>query len=123
MTSLWRSVFADDPPHNEASRMLDAKLAVDDLVYVAEDEGCIIGACMVGYDGHRGWLYAVAVSPQHRRSGAGSQMVIHAMQTLKQLGCIKVNIQIRAANSAVAAFYESLGFTTEDRLSLGAFIK
>jgi hypothetical protein len=121
--SLWQSVFADDPPHNEPLRMLDAKLAVDDLVYVAENDGSVIGACMVGYDGHRGWLYAVAVSPQHRRSGAGSQLVIHAMQALKQLGCIKVNIQIRSANSAVVAFYQSLGFTTEDRLSLGAFIK
>jgi hypothetical protein len=121
--SLWQSVFADDPPHNEPSRMLDAKLAVDDLVYVAENDGSVIGACMVGYDGHRGWLYAVAVSPQHRRSGAGSQMVINAMQELKKLGCIKVNIQIRSANSVVSAFYQSLGFTTEDRLSLGAFIK
>ena len=44
------------------------------------------------------------------------------MQALKQLGCIKVNIQIRAANSEVAAFYKSLGFATEDRLSLGAMV-
>jgi len=123
LISLWRSVFTDDPPHNEPSRMLDAKLAVDDLVYIAEDEGGIIGACMVGYDGHRGWLYAVAVSPQYRRAGAGSKLVAHAMQELKKLGCIKVNIQIRAANREVAAFYRSLGFDTEDRLSLGAFIK
>lgn len=123
LIDLWRRVFADDPPHNEPSRMLDAKLAVDDLVYVAEDEGGILGACMAGYDGHRGWLYAVAVSPGHRRSGAGSKLVAHAMQELKKLGCIKVNIQIRAANKEVVAFYKSLGFDTEDRLSLGAFLK
>ena len=123
LIGLWRRVFADDPPHNEPSRMLDAKLAVDDLMYIAEDEGGIIGACRVGYDGHRGWLYAVAVSPRHRRSGAGSKLVAHAMQELKKLGCIKVNIQIRSANREVAAFYKSLGFDIEDRLSLGAFIK
>jgi len=119
---LWRRVFAHDPPHNEPARMLQAKLAVDDLVFVAEAGGSIIGTCMAGYDGHRGWLYAVAVSPQHRRTGAGSQLVILAMQALKKLGCIKVNIQIRATNSEVAAFYKSLGFATEDRLSLGAMI-
>ena len=123
VVDLWQRVFADDPPHNEPARMLHAKLAVDDLVFVAEAEGSIIGTCMAGYDGHRGWLYAVAVLPQHRRSGAGSQLVIHSMQALKKLGCIKVNIQIRAANSEVAAFYESLGFATEERLSLAAFIQ
>ena len=122
MIDLWRRVFAHDPPHNEPARMLQAKLAVDDLVFVAEAGGSIIGTCMAGYDGHRGWLYAVAVSPQHRRTGAGSQLVILAMQALKKLGCIKVNIQIRATNSEVAAFYKSLGFATEDRLSLGAMI-
>ncbi len=78
---------------------------------------------MAGYDGHRGWLYAVAVSPEHRRSGIGTQLVKHAMQVLKELGCIKVNLQIRSTSTEVAAFYESLGFAREDRLSMGAFIE
>ncbi len=123
VVDLWQKVFADDPPHNEPSKMLESKLAVDDLVFVAEENGSIIGACMAGYDGHRGWLYAVAVSPRHRRSGAGSRLVTHSLQALQKLGCIKVNIQIRAANSEVTAFYRSLGFHNEERLSLGIFIR
>ena len=123
LIELWQRVFPDDPPHNEPSKVIEAKLAVDDLIFLAESDNEIIGACMAGYDGHRGWLYAVAVSPEDRRSGIGTQLVEHAMQALKELGCIKVNLQIRSTNTEVAAFYESLGFAREDRLSMGAFIE
>ena len=123
LIKLWQRVFPDDPPHNEPSKVIEAKLAVDDLIFVAESKNEIVGGCMAGYDGHRGWLYAVAVSPEHRRSGTGAQLVKHAMQVLKELGCIKVNLQIRSTNTEVATFYESLGFAMEDRLSMGAFIE
>ena len=83
LVSLWQTVFPDDPPHNKPSQVLAAKLAVDDLIYIAEEDGDIVGACMVGYDGHRGWLYAVAVSPTQRRKGTGKALVEHAMKALK----------------------------------------
>ncbi|MEH6592063.1 MAG: GNAT family acetyltransferase [Halioglobus sp.] len=122
LIALWTSVFPDDPPHNEPSIIIKAKLAVDDLIFVAEHEGKLVGACMAGYDGHRGWLYAVAVATTERRNGTGAALVEHAMQSLKEQGCIKVNLQIRSGNSEVAAFYKALGFDTEERLSMGAFI-
>ncbi len=120
---LWKRVFPDDPPHNEPAQVIAAKLKVDDLIFVCEHDGQVVGACMAGYDGHRGWLYAVAVSPERRRHGIGTQLIRAALDELKELGCIKVNLQIRATNTAVAAFYESLGFAVEDRLSMGAFIQ
>lgn len=123
LITLWKQVFPDDPPHNEPTLVLAAKLNVDDLIFVSEDNGRIVGACMAGYDGHRGWLYAVAVSPECRRSGVGSALVAAALAELKTLGCIKVNLQIRPTNTAVAEFYKSLGFAVEDRLSMGAFIR
>jgi ribosomal protein S18 acetylase RimI-like enzyme len=122
LISLWQRVFPDDPSHNEPSKVISAKLAVDDLIFVAEQNDQIVGACMAGYDGHRGWLYAVAVSPDFRRSGIGSLLVNAANQQLKILGCIKVNLQIRSTNTSVAAFYKSLGFATEDRLSMGVLV-
>ena len=117
--ALLRRVFPNDPPHNEPSRMLAEKRRVDDLVFVAETGGQLIGACMAGYDGHRGWLYSVAISPDHRRTGAGTELVKFAIATLRKRGCQKVNLQIRAENAAVHAFYQSLGFAVEDRLSMG----
>ena len=116
---LWRTVFPDDPPHNEPAAVLAAKLAVDDLVFVAGDDERLNGACMAGYDGHRGWLYAVAVRPDARRQGLGQALVEVALDALHERGCSKVNLQIRADNSAVESFYRALGFAVEDRISMG----
>ena len=123
LIELWQKVFPDDPPHNKPSKVIEAKLAIDDLIFVAEYKDQLTGACMAGYDGHRGWLYAVAVLPDQRRAGTGTKLITTVIQSLKQRGCIKVNLQIRADNTEVAKFYKSLGFFTEERLSMGAFIK
>jgi ribosomal protein S18 acetylase RimI-like enzyme len=122
LVDLWEEVFPDDPPHNEPSAVIDAKLAVDDFIFIAETEGKLVGACIAGYDGHRGWLYAVAVLSEYRRHGIGAELVKDAVRSLKGLGCVKVNLQIRSTNTKVEAFYKSLGFTTEERLSMGALI-
>ncbi len=122
LTALWGTIFPDDPPHNAPSRVIDAKLAVDDLIFLTEIDEQLVGACMAGYDGHRGWLYAVGILPEYRRSGAGRQLVEFTMKALADIGCIKVNLQIRATNTEVAEFYRSLGFEVEDRLSMGRFI-
>lgn len=135
LINLWLEVFPDDPPHNAPAIVIDAKLAVDDLIFVAEAEveaadtdanantGQLLGACIAGYDGHRGWLYAVAVRQTRRRDGTGSALVNHAIQSLKSIGCKKVNLQIRSTNTEVAAFYKALGFATEDRLSMGVHLE
>lgn len=126
LVDLWKTVFPDDPPHNDPAKVINSKLAVDDLIFVAvvdnggEDE--IIGACLAGYDGHRGWLYAAAVAPDHRGYGVGISLINHATHALKQLGCIKLNLQVRESNKPVVAFYESLGFKVEERISMGKLI-
>lgn len=123
LISLWHNIFPNDPPHNEPSSVIDAKLAVDDLILIAEIEVEIVGACIVGYDGHRGWLYAVGVSSKFRRNGIGGTLVKSALEELKSIGCVKVNLQIRPTNTEVASFYKSMGFKVEDRLSMGALIE
>jgi len=123
LIALLKSIFPDSPARNEPSRILAEKLAVDDLIFVAEIGKKIIGACMAGYDGHRGWLYSVSVSPQHRRNNVGSLLVDHATRALQELGCTKVNLQIRATNPDVVAFYDSLGFTVEERISMGKILE
>lgn len=122
LTELWNSVFPNNPPYSTAPSVIDAKLAVDNLIFVAEYSGQIVGACMAGYDGHRGWLYAVGVSMPHRNKGIGKALVQRAMGVLTDLGCIKLNLQIRADNSDLITFYQSLGFSNEDRTSMGKLI-
>jgi ribosomal protein S18 acetylase RimI-like enzyme len=72
-----------------------------------------------GYDGHRGWLYAVAVGRQYRRSGVGTALVRKAEAALRELGCNKINLQVRAGNAAVTDFYSRLGYAVEERISMG----
>jgi ribosomal protein S18 acetylase RimI-like enzyme len=119
LVALWTRTFPDDPPRNEPSRMLDAKLAVDDLIFVAVEGDVVVAAAIAGYDGHRGWLYSVAVDESMRRKRIGSALIRHVVDVLRGLGCIKVNLQVRSTNAGVVAFYQSLGFAVEDRISMG----
>ena len=65
----------------------------------------------------------ITTAPEHRRRGTGTALVRHAVGALRRAGCIKVNLQIRATNAAVRAFYEALGFEVEERLSMGMHIR
>jgi ribosomal protein S18 acetylase RimI-like enzyme len=119
--TLWRICFPNDPRRNRAASAIPAKLALaDGLFFVAEDaDGRAIGTVMAGYDGHRGWLYAVAVHPDSRLAGIGTALVSHACDVLRERGCVKVNLQVREGNEPVARFYERLGFDREPRISMG----
>lgn len=118
--SLWSRSFAADPERNQPEHMLERKLRRDmDLIWVATEADDVVGAAMAGYDGVRGWLYHVAVDPEHRRQGVGTALVERAVAELEVLGCPKVNLQVRTSNAEVLAFYAALSFTTDDVTSLG----
>ncbi|WP_258028987.1 GNAT family acetyltransferase, partial [Pseudomonas protegens] len=120
---LWNRSFGYDTAHNTPSLAIDRKLAVDDaLFFVALDQGQVIGTLMAGYDGHRGWLYALAVDPQQRRLGTGRALVRHGEQALQGRGCLKINLQILSSNAAVQSFYQALGYQVEPRISMGKVI-
>jgi ribosomal protein S18 acetylase RimI-like enzyme len=85
--------------------------------------GQVIGSVMVGYDGHRGWLNYLAVFPECQKKGYGRTLVDKAIAELRKLGCLKVNLQVRKNNASVISFYKHLGFTEEDRASLGMKLK
>ena len=72
-----------------------------------------------GFDGVRGWVYHLAVHPEHRRQGIGRLLMQAVEQALEQLGSPKVNLQVRTGNASVIAFYRSIGYALEERTSLG----
>ena len=118
--ALWRNVFGYETAHNEPNLAISKKIAAQDgLLFVAVDNNNIMGTIMAGYDGHRGWLYSVAVHPSKRLSGLGSMLVHHAEKALANLGCLKINLHLLATNEATAAFYKSLGYSVEPRVSMG----
>ena len=105
---------------NDPERDIVRKLKVcPDLFLVGEIDGKIASTCMAGYEGHRGWVNYLAVSPEHRRRGLGRLMMEAAEARLIDAGCPKLNVQIRTTNSEVAEFYHSIGYETDDVLSMG----
>jgi len=120
LVQLWAGVFPDDPPRNAPAAMIDNKLKVQpELLLVGTVDGALVAAVIAGFDGVRGWIYHLAVAPEWRRRGFASQMVRAAESGLRKLGCPKVNLQVRATNSAVVALYRSLGYDVEERISMG----
>ncbi|WP_353566870.1 GNAT family acetyltransferase [Haloferula sargassicola] len=118
--ALWRQVFGYEDAHHEPNLAIDRKLALDDgLFFVALCDGAVVGSIMAGYDGHRGWLYSLAVLPDFRHRSIGSELVAKAEEALARRGCMKINLQIVEGNEGVQAFYASLGYSTEVRISMG----
>lgn len=118
--ALWDEVFTTDAPWTKAAFAIPAEHKIQpDLFVVAEAAGGVVRTVMAGYDGHRGWLYAVAVKPGDQRKGFGSALLREAELRLANLGCTKANLQIRAGNEAVAAFYRTHNYQLEERISMG----
>ena len=123
VVELWRNVFGYETAHNEPNLAISKKIATNDgLFFVAVENTDIAGTIMAGYDGHRGWLYSVAVDPKIRLNGLGSSLVRHAEKALTDLGCMKVKLQLLATNEATATFYKSLGYSVEPNISLGKLL-
>lgn len=122
--ALWRDAFpeynAPDKPHREPRRSIANKVAMrDGLFFVAVRERKIAGTVMAGYDGHRGWVYSLAVARALRRRGVASALLRHAESALAQRGCLKLNLQVLTGSREALAFYSAHGYAADDVVSLG----
>jgi ribosomal protein S18 acetylase RimI-like enzyme len=107
-------------PWNDPCRDIQRKLKVQaDMFLVACLDNRVIATVMAGYDGHRGWINYLAVSPLCRRKGIGRRMMEEAEALLRAAGCPKINLQVRSTNDAVIEFYKRIGFKADDVMSLG----
>ncbi len=87
-------------------------------ILIGERDGVIVATAMVGHDGHRGWIYYLAVAPARQGGGVGRRMVQACEAWLKARGAPKSQLMIRETNVAVEAFYHRLGYRTIPRLVL-----
>jgi ribosomal protein S18 acetylase RimI-like enzyme len=107
-------------PQNNPERDIRRKLRVNpEWFLVGALDGKVVATCMAGYEGHRGWINYLAVSPHHRRQGIGRRIMGEAEKRLRSAGCPKINLQVRETNRAVIQFYERIGYTRDLVASMG----
>ena len=120
VVQLWREVLPNPAPHNEPASSLRQKRDFEEgQLFVAVVGDAVVGTVMGGYDGHRGWIYSVAVSPTQRRRGIGATLIRRIEEALTARGCLKINLQVRASNAEIIAFYERCGYSVEEIISMG----
>jgi ribosomal protein S18 acetylase RimI-like enzyme len=119
VVALWHACGLVRPwndPHKDIARKLRVR---PDLFLVGVLDREVVGSVMAGYEGHRGWINYLAVSPAHRRRGLGRRLMEEAERRLAECGCPKINLLVRKSNTEVIAFYQALGYAVDDVVSLG----
>lgn len=119
VVELWRDcglIVPWNDPYEDIKAKIDFQPS---LFFIGKIDERIVAAVMAGYDGHRGWIYYLGVAPDYQRRGLGGRIVAFAEEKLKELGCLKINLQVRRTNKKVIDFYQSIGFSEDDVLSLG----
>ena len=119
VVALWQACGLTRP-WNDPRKDIARKLTVQpELFLVGTQEGRLVATAMAGYDGHRGWVNYLAVSPVARRQTLGRTLMAHAEQLLLARGCPKLNLQIRTSNTQVIEFYRSIGYVQDDAICMG----
>jgi ribosomal protein S18 acetylase RimI-like enzyme len=119
VVSLWEACGLTRP-WNDPRKDIARKLSVQpELFLVGEYDESIVASVMGGYDGHRGWVNYLAVHPQYRRRGYGQAVMKYLEQRLLELGCPKVNLQVRASNDSALDFYRRIGYARDEVVGLG----
>ena len=119
VVSLWQLCELTVPwnnPYKDIARKLKVQ---SELFLVGMLDSLLIATVMGGYDGHRGWINYLAVHPDFQGQGYAQQLIENVESELRKRGCPKINLQIRSGNARVMAFYQKLGFTDDQALSMG----
>lgn len=107
--ALWQACGLTRPWNDPAADFDRAVAGKGSVVFGIDAGAALVGTVMVGDDGHRGWLYYLAVAPAHRGSGLARTLVDAAEEWLRERGVPKVQLMVREGNDA-AGFYAALGY-------------
>jgi ribosomal protein S18 acetylase RimI-like enzyme len=116
--SLWQQCRLTKPWNNPK---LDIERKLKDspeLFFVGLVNAELISTAMAGYDGHRGWIYYLAVAPKYRRQGYGRQMMAFVENRLKEMECPKIDLMVRTNNMEVVQFYSGIGYSRDEVITL-----
>ncbi len=114
--ALWQRCGLTRPWNDPAADIALARKGPNATVLVGRDDSGIVASALVGHDGHRGWVYYVAVDPDFRHKGYGRVIMDAAENWLRARGIEKLQLMVRPDNSQVQAFYQSLGYLEQERI-------
>lgn len=117
--ALWQECGLTRP-WNDPRRDIARKLTEQPELFLVGTVGsAVVSTAMVGFDGHRGWIYYLAVAPQYRGKSFGRALMQEAERLLIERGCPKLNLQVRTSNTEAVEFYRKLGYAQDDVVSFG----
>lgn len=123
VAELWQACGLVTSYNDPATDFRFAKAGACSDVLVGVDEAeRVVGSVMVGHDGHRGWLYYVASSPDARGSGIGRRMVAAGEDWLRERGVVKAQLLVRMTNTKVVSFYEHIGYQETPRVLMAKWL-
>jgi ribosomal protein S18 acetylase RimI-like enzyme len=123
LVALWEACGLTRP-WNDPSR--DARLAITgatSAILGLHDGDTLVASVMTGFDGHRGWVYYLAVAPDRRREGLGRLLMAAAEAWLRERGAPKLQLMVRTSNEEALGFYEALGLERQEVVTLGRFLR
>ena len=120
--TLWQRCGLTRPWNPPAADFRRALSSEASAVLVGRHDGSIVGSVVVGDDGHRGWVYYLAVDPEHRSAGLGRDLMAAAESWLRNRGCAKLQLMIRADNDQARGFYAALGYAEQPVAVYGRFL-
>lgn len=119
VVALWAECGLTRPWNDPHVDIADARRTPTSTVLVGVEGDRVVSSALAGHDGHRGWLYYVAVSPGRQRGGLGRATVEAAEAWLREAGARKVQLMVRATNAQVVGFYDRLGYADQETVVLG----
>lgn len=114
--ALWERCELTRPWNEPHGDIVRARQGPSSAVLVGRDGLAIVATVMVGHDGHRGYVYYVAVDPDHRKAGHGRVMIAAAEDWLRERNIEKLQLLVRPGNTQAQAFYETLDYEEQERI-------
>jgi ribosomal protein S18 acetylase RimI-like enzyme len=116
VVALWQASGLTRPWNDPAADIALARKGSNATVLVGRDDGALVATVLAGHDGHRGWVYYLAVDPDHRHKGYGRTMMSAAERWLGEAGIEKLQLMVRPDNTIVKDFYQSMGYSMQERI-------
>lgn len=116
VVALWERCGLTRPWNEPAADIALARKGENATILVGRKRDAIVATALVGHDGHRGWVYYVAVDPAQQGNGFGRIIMNAAEDWLRKTGVEKLMLMVRPENTAVRNFYESIGYGEQPRL-------